>query len=99
MSDGENNEIQSALSEGDLLKFDGEFYRKSMMTDQQLLSISEIEQIGEASIFAQNLATLAKHAKTIIDLSLSSQVGLRSQIKEDIKDARLIIKHTDGIAH
>ena len=91
--------IEEAVAEGDLLNFDGDLYRRSQLTDQQIFSISELEQIGDASALAASMASLAKHFKTIIDLSLNAQLILRGQIKEDIEDARLTTNNRNEIAH
>ena len=89
LSNQETNEIEQAAAENDLLQFDGQYYRRSLLNEQQMKRIAEVEQIAKATLTGQDLANFVKHFATIIDFALGAQINLRGQIRDEIKSAQL----------
>ena len=98
----ETNEIEQASADNDLLQFDGRFYRRSLLNEQQMRRIAEIDQIAKASLTGQDLGNFVKHFATIIDFAVGAQINMRGQIRDEIKSAEIIAAPADepeDIAH
>ena len=82
------------MNPDDLVEFDGSYYKKSDLTEEQIRHMQELDEVADAAVTGKKVSNFLTHLPALINLALMTQVGFRKKLQDELRDKEVEIhKH------